>query len=406
MEAMEEVVIIGAGISGLATALGLHRKGIRSVILESSESLRASGFALTLWDNAWRALDALGVANSLRQNHLSLQRIVVNSADSGAMTAQIPFSAAGKRGEREVRCLRRSFLLEALAKELPPGTIRYSSRVVGIEEDGYLMLLHLADGSTLKTKILLGCDGVNSVVSKWLGLSKPYFSGRSATRGFAVFPQGYGFKHEMLQFFGEGFRFGLLTCDEKCIYWFFTWTPTNQDKEAEENASIMKELILSKMRKTKLPEEIIAVIEKSEISEPVSSPLRYRWPFDLLTGNISKGNVSVAGDALHPMTPDIGQGGCSALEDAIVLARSLGEALLAGKHCKTEEEEYGIIEKSLGKYARMRRWRSFDLIATAYLVGFIQQNEGVVIRFLRDKCLSGILSWIMLKKVEFDCGRI
>ncbi|KRX87429.1 hypothetical protein T12_5097, partial [Trichinella patagoniensis] len=76
------------------------------------------------------------------------------------------------------------------------------------------------------------------------------------------------------------------------------------------------------------------------------------------------------------MTPDIGQGGCSALEDAIVIARSLGEALLAGKRCKTEEEEYGIIEKSLGKYARMRRWRSFDLIATAFLVGFIQQNEG------------------------------
>ncbi|XP_020581654.1 uncharacterized protein LOC110025489 [Phalaenopsis equestris] len=403
---MEEVVIIGAGIAGLATALGLHRKGIRTLVLESSDSLRASGFALTIWANAWKALDVLGVADSLRQTHLPLQRIVANSASSGGMTAQILFSAQGKRGELEVRCLRRSLLLEALARELPPGTIRYCSKVIGIEEDGYLKLLHLADGSSLKTKVLLGCDGVNSVVSKWLGLSKPTFSKRLATRGFAVLPQGHGFKHEFLQYSGEGFRSGFLTCDERNIYWFFTWTPTDHDKEAEENASKMKQLILSKMRKSKLPEKIIEVIEKSEMSEPVSSPLRYRWPFDLLIGNISKGNVSVAGDALHPMTPDIGQGGCSALEDAIVLARSLGEAILAGKLCKTEEEEYMIIDKSLEKYAKERRWRSFDLIATAYLVGLMQQNEGAVMRFLRDKCLAGILARLLLKKTEFDCGKI
>ncbi|KAI0488205.1 hypothetical protein KFK09_028032 [Dendrobium nobile] len=407
MEAMEEeVVIIGAGISGLATALGLHRKGIRSVILESSESLRASGFAITLWTNAWKALDALGIADSLRRAHLRFQRIVAKSPASGGITAQISFSAQEKRGEFEGRCLRRKLLLEALAKELPPGTIRYSSKVVGIEADGYLKLLHLADGSILKTKVLLGCDGVNSVVSKWLGLSKPSFSGRSAIRGFTEFPQGHGFKHEFLQYSGEGYRLGFLTSDEKSIYWFFTWTPTDQDRDAEDNARKMKQLILSKMHKSNLPVEIIEIVEKTEMSGLICSPLRYRWPFDLLTGNISKGNVSIAGDAFHPMTPDLGQGGCSALEDAIVLARSLGGALLEAKLCKTEEEEYEIIKKSLEKYSKERRWRSFDLVASSYLVGYIHQNDGAVISFLRDKCLSGILARALFKKAEFDCGEI
>lgn len=168
----------------------------------------------------------------------------------------------------------------------------------------------------------------------------------------------------------------------------------------------MKQSILSKMRKSNLPEKIIEVIEKSEMSRLVSSPLRYRWPFDLLTGNISKGNVTIAGDALHPMTPDLGQGGCSALEDAIVLARSLGEALHEGKLCKTEKEEYEIIKKSLENYAKERRWRSFDLITTAYIVGYVQQNDGVVMSFLRDKFLSGILARVLLKKTEFDCGKL
>lgn len=66
---VEDIVIVGAGISGLATALGLHRLGIRSLVLETSDSLRAAGYALTTWNNAWKALDALGVADSLRLRH-------------------------------------------------------------------------------------------------------------------------------------------------------------------------------------------------------------------------------------------------------------------------------------------------------------------------------------------------
>jgi len=120
-------------------------------------------------------------------------------------------------------------LLETLEKELPQGTIRYSSKLVSIEEeDGDLKLLHLADGSILKTKVLVGCDGVNSPVAKWLGLKKPSFSGRSACRGFAKFPDGHGFKPDFAQYFGKGFRCGFLPCDESNIYWFFTWTPTSQ----------------------------------------------------------------------------------------------------------------------------------------------------------------------------------
>jgi hypothetical protein len=59
------------------------------------------------------------------------------------------------RGDHEVRCVRRNLLLEALAKELPSGTIRYSSKVVCIEESGFFKLLHLADGTILKAKVSL-----------------------------------------------------------------------------------------------------------------------------------------------------------------------------------------------------------------------------------------------------------
>uniref|UniRef100_A0A6I9QPH3 Monooxygenase 3-like n=3 Tax=Elaeis guineensis var. tenera TaxID=51953 RepID=A0A6I9QPH3_ELAGV len=164
-----------------------------------------------------------------------------------------------RSGEHDVRCVRRSILLENLENELPLGTIRYSSKVVAIEEDGYFKLLHLADGSTLKTKVLIGCDGVNSVVAKWLGLQKPRFTGRSASRGFAEFPNGHGFKPEFVQYFGNGFRTGLLPCNEKTVYWFFTWTPSEQEKEVEESPIKMKQYILSKLKHSKVSEEYIHV---------------------------------------------------------------------------------------------------------------------------------------------------
>ncbi|XP_077246106.1 monooxygenase 2-like [Tasmannia lanceolata] len=128
MEVIADIVIVGAGVAGLATSPGLHRMGLQSLVLESSESLRTTGFSFFTWTNAWKALD-LGIGDSLRQQHIQLQG-----------------------GEHEVRCVRRKLLLETLVRELPPGTIRFGSKVVSIEEAGNLKIVHLADGSILKAK--------------------------------------------------------------------------------------------------------------------------------------------------------------------------------------------------------------------------------------------------------------
>ncbi|KAJ0967866.1 hypothetical protein J5N97_024783 [Dioscorea zingiberensis] len=402
METVEDVVIVGAGLAGLATALGLHRKGVRSVVLESSEALRAAGFAFTTWTNAWRALDALGIADSLRRQHLRLQGLAIYSASTGAVTSRMPFKASDGL---EIRCVRRDLLLETLANELPSDTIRYSSKVVSIEESGNLKVIQLADGSTLKTKVLIGCDGVNSVVAKWLGLKKPSFAGRSATRGFAEFPEGHGFSPEFVQFFGEGFRAGTLPCDEKSIYWFFTWSPSSKDKEMEEDGTKTRQFVITKLKEANVPQNFIQVIEKSDMSGLVSSPLRFRWPFELIWGNICKGNVTVAGDALHPMTPDLGQGGCSALEDGVVLARCLAKALKEDNNGDTKE---GHVRVSLWleKYVKERKWRGFDLITTAYVLGRLQQSDNACIRFLREKVLAGVMARTLVKKSHYDSGKL
>lgn len=119
-------------------------------------------------------------------------------------------------------------------------------------------------------------------------------------------------------------------------------------------------------------------------------------------------NVCVLGDALHPMTPEIGQVGCSALEDSVVLARCLAEALLRkekGENFK-EEEEYERIKRGMEKYGKERRWGSFSLISISYVVGLVQQCDGKAMSFLRQKWLSNYTSETLVRMANFDCGKL
>ena len=175
------------------------------------------------------------------------------------------------------------------------------------------------------------------------------------------------------------------------------------DKELAQDPAKLKQYVLNKLEK--MPSDVKHFIENTELDAFQSARLRHRHPWELMMGNISKGNVCVAGDALHPMTPDLGQGGCCALEDGVVLARCLAEAFLK-KPKEEEEEEYKRIEEGFKKYAKERRWRCIDLIITNYFVGSIQESGSKLVNFFRDKILATYLASQLLKKSNFDCGKL
>ncbi|KAM7256938.1 hypothetical protein ACFE04_012679 [Oxalis oulophora] len=371
-----DVLIVGAGISGLATALGLHRLGISSLVLESSDSLRVSGFAYVTWTNAWRALDALGIGHHLRQLHLELDRLVVASPDSGTIAPERSLKAKSK--EQEVRSVQRTLLLQALARELPAGTIRFSSKVVAIEESGLFKLVHVVDGTKLKTKQNI-----------WASTVQHFLDGRLL---------------EVMLISAKTMALDVDSANCSTMVFGLVSGPAMikrfTEEEFEESPEKLKLFVLNKLAVYHFPDELSYVVKNTELDCFFVVPLRYRRPWELLWKSASQGNMCVAGDALHPMTPDIGQGGCSALEDGVVLARCLAKAL---KNEKNSDDE---IKMFLQKYAKERKWRSIDLITTAYIVGVIQQSNGLVIKFLRKKILSGFLSWLPLKKSDFDCGRL
>ncbi|XP_057795359.1 monooxygenase 2-like [Salvia miltiorrhiza] len=85
----QDMLIVGGGIAGLTTALGLHKLGIRSLVLEASDGLRTTGFALTMWTNAWITLDIVGIGDTMRANSLPIEGFEVGSLDSGVFPASL-----------------------------------------------------------------------------------------------------------------------------------------------------------------------------------------------------------------------------------------------------------------------------------------------------------------------------
>ncbi|KAM3695330.1 hypothetical protein ACJW31_07G123800 [Castanea mollissima] len=220
-----EIVIVGGGICGLATALALHRKGIKSVVLEKSETLRSTGAGITIRANGWCALHQLGVASNLRLTALPIQ----GGKDICLANGQQQEISIEKG---EIRCLRRSELITSLAESLPPGTIHLGCEVLSITPDplSSYSIIQLQNGGTIKAKVLIGCDGANSVVADFLGLKPLKFFSLSEVRGYTEYPSGHDFKNEYAQVRGDHGMIGMIPIDNKLVYWFVTHKANPKDQ--------------------------------------------------------------------------------------------------------------------------------------------------------------------------------
>ncbi|KAL4644078.1 hypothetical protein ACB092_02G137400 [Castanea dentata] len=392
----QDVVIVGAGIAGLATAVALKRVGVGALVLEKSDGLRAIGAALGLHPNAWLALDALGVSHKLTTTYAPCRKRNVTNVDTGA-TQQVPSAKPDKNGH-ELRIVHRKALLEALAEELPVETIRYSSKLKSIvnqvEEGTSYAIIHLENGVSIKAKALIGCDGVHSVVAH----------GRWAVRGLAIFPEGHGLNHEAQQFVTIGKRAGFIPLNDKELYWFLT-NLTSESSRGDDIAydpELIKKEVISNFAKN-FPTSYLRVVQHSDLSTVTWAPLMFRFPWDVIIGNLSKGNITVAGDAMHPMTPDLGQGGCSALEDAVVLGRHIGNIIIKNKKLVAGNQ----VAEALERYVKERKWRVAGLIMSSYLAGWVQQNgSGRFMKFLRDTIFYRRLYSLIFDCIHYDCGKL
>ncbi|XP_043711237.1 monooxygenase 1-like [Telopea speciosissima] len=410
-EEEKPIVIVGGGICGLATALALHRKGIRSKVLEKAETLRTEGGGIGIQPNAWRALDQLGVGHHLRLKAIPL-----------LMAREIILSNGTQREESfmntEFRCLKRSDLIETMAENLPSGTIRFGCQIVKMESDpinSSHTILHLQDGTVIKAKVVIGCDGVNSVVGAWLELKPTKRFNLCGVVGFTNYPNGHGFGNEFLRIRGDHMLLGRLPIDDKLIYWFVARPRTPQDTMVSKEPKLLRDSTMELIKD--YPAEIPEVIKNCDLDSLLLVSLRYRAPWDILLESFRKGTVTVAGDAMHVMGPFVGQGGAAALEDAVVLGRCFAQEMVVNPMesnksswdwKKQEEEEKAMlkrIEKAIDRYVKERKMRILRLAPQTYLIGTLLQTTSPVTKFF-SFILVLIFFAIFPNHSLYDCGQL
>jgi 2-polyprenyl-6-methoxyphenol hydroxylase-like FAD-dependent oxidoreductase len=306
--------VIGAGIGGLAAAIALTRAGWEATVYEASGELRPLGAGLSIWPNGVRSLRALGLgdfAGAALRTGGALRR-----ADGSVLTEFDPEVLEQRFGAPLVG-MHRADLHEALVGALGDSRVRLGMRLeeVGGEE------LRFADGSTLRADLVVGADGLNSTVrATLLGDGKPRDSGMVTFRGVAEVagevPVG--------EWWGPGTAAGLLQLGGARVYWYVAY-------RGEPRPEALPGLLSA------YGPAIREIVERTPAEEVLLHRLYDRDPVE----SWSQGSTTLLGDAAHPMLPFLGQGACSALEDAVALGAAVGEDSVAAALARYEGERVG-----------------------------------------------------------------
>jgi 2-polyprenyl-6-methoxyphenol hydroxylase-like FAD-dependent oxidoreductase len=307
------VIVVGGGIGGLSIAIALRRAGIETTVLERTSKLEAAGAGITLFGNAMRGLERLGVRDAVAGRSAVARRVAILSRDGATLSEMPPDLFA------ESTATHRGDLQDALAEAA--GELRLNSDVTTVKQDDDGVSVLLADGSEERGDLVVGADGVQSVVRRRLWPdAQPRYAGYTAWRGVTQFPLEAG---RLTESWGRGQRFGLVDIGRGRTYWFATKNApeSEQDEPAGRRAELLR-------RFSDWHKPVRQVLESADESSILRNDVYYLDPLDTW----SRGRVVLLGDAAHATTPGIGQGAAQAIEDAVVLGRALaapGELTLA-----------------------------------------------------------------------------
>ena len=340
-----EIAIIGAGMGGLTTGIALKKFGHRVTIYEQTEQILPVGAAISLWSNGVKCLNYLGLTEQVAKLGGQMNDLAYIDGLNGEVMTQFSLAPlieeVGQRPYPVSRAELQNMLMDAFGRQ----DIQLGKRMVSIEDKGQHVEIGFQDGSTVSAALLIGADGTHS-------MTRQYVLGKQVERRYAGYVNWNGLveisedlapAQQWTTFVGEGKRASLMPVAEHRFYFFFD-VPLSAglENQRSEYKTLLKQYFSGWCS------QVQCLIDSIDEQKTNRVEIHDIEPFN----QFYKGRVVILGDAAHSTTPDIGQGGCQAMEDAVYLARALQINTLG-------------LEDALKRYQNKRNERANELLLRA-----------------------------------------
>ncbi|MCK2212601.1 FAD-dependent monooxygenase [Actinomadura sp. ATCC 31491] len=307
---MPQAVVVGAGIGGLTSAVALRRQGWEVTVLERAAAIEPVGSGLAIAANALKALDTLGLGDRVRALSRVQGQVGIKRADGRWLTHTTPEAAEG-RYDDSVVVLLRATLMEVLTDAIGPDALRLGIGVSEVDPEGGVVRTEA--GEELRADLVVGADGIRSRTRQALFPRHPgpAYSGVTAWRGLV--PRGE-LEIRSTESWGRGLVFGVNLLAGDLVYVYATDVSPPGLAGGDERAELIRRF--------------------GGWHDPIPALLRAADPALIIRSDVHhlaeplpayhRGRAVLVGDAAHAMTPNLGQGACQAIEDAVVLAHVAG----------------------------------------------------------------------------------
>ncbi|GGQ12768.1 monooxygenase [Streptomyces virginiae] len=347
-------VVAGAGIGGLTAAIALHRRGWRVTVCERAPEPPTTGAGIGLAPNALRALDAIGVDAARAAGSAVPATMGVRRSDGRWLTRAETSYMAARYGMPPIAVPRPAFTA-ALAAALPPGALRYGTTVTGVDDAAGRPTVRTAEGPDLSADLVVAADGIHSPLRRAHFPAHPglHYIGETAWRTLVDAPDLP--IPSMSETWGRGERFGVTPLADGRFYLYATALAPAGTRSADPRAELRD-------RFGSWHDPIPALLDRVGRFDPADVLQNDLYDLAAPLPRLHHGRIAWIGDAAHAMAPNLGQGGCQAIEDAVVLAHLLP----AGD---TEAAADEAVPAALAAYTAARRDRTDAVRRRARRVG-------------------------------------
>lgn len=310
-----KVVVIGAGIGGLTAGIAMRQIGYEVEIYDRVKELRPVGAGISLWSNGVKVLNRLGLGDRIAKIGGIMNRMEYRS-QQGEMLNDIGLrSLIDAVGQRPYPVARRD--LQQMLLDAFPGQVKLNCKCIGIEENGQSVTALFEDGYRATGDLLIAADGVRSVLRQHVLQAEvePRYGGYVNWNGLVQASDDLTATDTWAIYVGDHKRVSMMPVGEGRFYFFFD-VPLPKEEAANAPDDLRAEL---SSHFAGWAQPIQTLIQRLDPVATNRLLIHDLGPIERMV----RGRVALLGDSAHATCPDLGQGGCQAMEDALVLTNYL-----------------------------------------------------------------------------------